>query len=80
MWRILVLMNSRPAAQRRHLDSSPFRAEPEPLIEQFALGDRVAHDAYGLGRVVGVEGAAVAVDFGSHQVRVTSPFHKLTKL
>lgn len=44
------------------------------------MGDRVVHDKYGLGRVVGQEDAAVAVDFGSHQVRVASPFHKLTKL
>ncbi len=44
------------------------------------MGDRVVHDKYGLGRIVGQEEAAVAVDFGSHQVRVVSPFHKLTKL
>jgi hypothetical protein len=73
-------MNSRSAHQRRHLSSSPFNAQPEPEIEQFAVGDRVVHDKYGLGRVVGQEDAAVAVDFGSHQVRVASPFHKLTKL
>lgn len=73
-------MTPRSAAQLRHLASSPFNARPEPAIERFALGDRVAHDAYGVGLVVGEEGAAVSVDFGSHQVRVTSPFHKLTKL
>ena len=78
--RILDPMNSRSVAQRRHLPSSPFNAQPEPTIEQFAVGDRVAHDAYGLGRIVGEESAAVAVDFGSHRVRVPSPFHKLTKL
>jgi hypothetical protein len=73
-------MNSRSAAQRRHLASSPFNVQPEPVIEQFTLGDRVVHDKYGLGRIVGKEDAAVAVDFGDHQVRVPSPFHKLTKL
>ncbi|HEU4514090.1 MAG TPA: hypothetical protein VFR87_13370 [Nocardioidaceae bacterium] len=73
-------MKSRSAAKRRHLASSPFKPEPTPEIEEFEVGDRVSHDTYGLGRVVGVEEAAVAVDFGSHQVRVTSPFHKMTKL
>jgi hypothetical protein len=74
------VMKPRSAAQRRHLSSSPFNARPEPVVEQFAVGDRVTHDKYGLGRIVGEEGAAVSVDFGSHQVRVVSPFHKLTKL
>ncbi len=73
-------MKSRSAASRRHLASSPFKPDPAPDIEEFRVGDRVSHDAYGLGRVVGVEDAAVAVDFGSQQVRITSPFHKMTKL
>lgn len=50
------------------------------MIEIFTVGDRVTHDTHGLGRIVGREDAAVAVDFGSHRVRVTSPFAKLTKL
>lgn len=49
-------------------------------MEEFAVGDRVTHDTYGLGRIVAQEEAAVTVDFGSHQVRVASPFSKLTKL
>lgn len=78
--RILVPMSSRSPAQRRHLPSSPFNARPERVIEEFAVDDRVTHDAHGLGRIVGVEGAAVTVDFGSHQLRVVSPFNKLTKI
>jgi len=73
-------MKPRSAASRRHLASSPFQAEPEQVIEDFALDDRVSHDKYGLGRVVGVEDAAVTVDFGSQTVRIVSPFAKMTKL
>ena len=40
----------------------------------------VNHDSYGMGRVVAVEAAAVAVDFGSQTLRITSPFHKMSKL
>jgi len=65
---------------RRHLASSPFRPEPEPTIEQYALNDLVSHDSYGLGRVVQLQAAAVVVDFGSQTVRVPSPFHKMAKL
>jgi hypothetical protein len=36
---------------------------------------------YGLGRVIGVEdGIAVLVDFGSSQMRILSPYSKMTKL
>ncbi len=73
-------MKTRSAAQRRHLPGSPFKAQPARAIEQFAVHDRVTHDKYGLGRVVMEEDAAVVVDFGSHQVRIASPFDKLTKL
>ncbi|HEX3223592.1 MAG TPA: hypothetical protein VHR35_13570 [Nocardioides sp.] len=65
---------------RRHLASSPFKAEPEPTIEQFELGDMVSHDVYGLGRVIQVEAAAVTVDFRDRKVRITSPFHKMSRL
>ncbi|MGH3371322.1 MAG: hypothetical protein ACRDPR_15140 [Nocardioidaceae bacterium] len=65
---------------RPRLSSSPFRADPEPEIEPFAVGDRVTHDKYGLGRVIAEEPSAVVVDFASQQVRVVSPFAKLTKL
>jgi len=47
----------------------------------FAPEDVVTHDKYGLGRVVLVEDdEAVVVAFGSRQVRIMSPFTKLTKL
>jgi len=67
-------------ARRRHLASSPFKADPEPVIEQFELGELVSHDSYGMGRVVGVEGGAVTVDFRTQVVRIASPFPKLAKL
>lgn len=73
-------MKTRSGAQRRHLPGSPFNAQPVEEIERFAVQDRVTHDKYGLGRIVGQEDEAVTVDFGEHQVRITSPFHKLTKL
>lgn len=73
-------MNSRSAAKRRHLPSSPFHSQPERPVEQFAVEDRVTHDTYGLGRIVGQDEAAVTVDFGAHRVRIPSPFRKLTKL
>jgi hypothetical protein len=70
------------AATRRHLPGSPFSASPaEPPVEQFALQDLVTHDKYGLGRVIRVEDdTALIVEFGSRQVRILSPFAKLTKL
>jgi hypothetical protein len=70
------------AATRRFLPTSPFNAAPaEPPAEVFALEDQVTHDKYGLGRVVMVEDdEAVVVDFGSRQVRIMTPFTKLTKL
>jgi len=45
------------------------------------VGDRVTHDQYGLGSVVGIEdGIAVLVDFGSRRVRILSPYGKLSCL
>lgn len=66
--------------RRRHLASSPFKREPERVIEQFETGDLVSHDSYGMGRVVDAESAAVTVDFGNQKVRITSPFNKMSKL
>ena len=68
------------SARRRHLASSPFQPDPEPVIEQFECGDLVSHDSYGMGRIVGVEAEAVTVDFRERTVRITSPFRKLAKL
>ncbi|WP_109473104.1 hypothetical protein [Ornithinimicrobium cavernae] len=71
---------SKPPARRRQLANSPFRPDPEPVIAEFAQDDRVIHDSYGMGRVVGVEAHAVTVDFGTQTVRIVSPFAKLTVL
>lgn len=69
-----------PPARRRHLASSPFPPDPEPVIEQFECGDLVSHDSYGMGRVIGTEAHAVTVDFSDQKVRVTSPFRKMSRL
>ena len=70
------------AATRRYLPTSPFKPPPPaPPVEQFSPQDQVTHDQYGLGRVVSVEDdTAVVVDFGTQQVRIATPFAKLTKL
>ena len=73
-------MTTRSAAQRRNLASSPFQPKPEPVVERFEIDDRVCHESYGLGRVVGQESAAVTVDFGNRTLRLVSPFPKLEKL
>jgi hypothetical protein len=73
-------MTSRPGSQRRHLATSPFKPRIEPEIQRFELDDRVSHQSYGLGRVVGKESAAVTVNFGTCTLRITSPFHKLERL
>jgi hypothetical protein len=67
---------------RRPLPGSPFNvptvARP---VEHFAVSDRVTHDTYGLGLVIGVEpDVAVLVDFGPRQVRIVAPYSKLGKL
>jgi transcription elongation factor GreA-like protein len=50
-------------------------------VEEFHVGDRVIHDAHGLGRVVDVEGPdALLVDFGTVRERFVSPYPKLGKL
>ena len=72
-------MTTQPRA-RRHLASSPFRPEPEPTIEQYAVDDLITHDSYGMGRVIHVEVAAVTVDFRSQTLRIPSPFRKMAKL
>jgi hypothetical protein len=79
--RILVMM--KPArATRRFLPTSPFNAPPAaPPAVQYVLQDQVTHDKYGLGRVINVEDdAAVLIDFGSRQERITTPFSQLTRL
>ena len=68
------------AGPRRHLATSPFRPDPEPIIEQYAVNDLVSHDSYGMGRVIQVEVAAVTVDFRPQTVRIPSPVHKMSRL
>ncbi|WP_431683187.1 hypothetical protein [Kitasatospora sp. KL5] len=73
----------KPSEFRRHLPTSPFKARTEAPLKRFAVGDRVTHDSYGLGRVIGVEGdadIAVLVDFGSRQERITQPYTAMFKL
>jgi hypothetical protein len=75
-------MKPHSAASRRHLSASPFNVRPiaEP-VETFAVGDRVSHDTYGLGRVSAIENETTAVvDFSAGQMRLTPPYHKLFKL
>jgi len=71
-----------PAATRRFLPTSPFKPPPPaPPPEQFEVQDLVTHDKYGLGRVVSVEDdTTLVIDFGTRQVRITTPCAKLTKL
>ncbi|MCX4702956.1 hypothetical protein OG252_43965 [Streptomyces sp. NBC_01352] len=72
---------TKPAASKRYLPTSPFKAPVAPPPKEFAVGDRVTHDMYGLGRVIGVEdGIATLVDFGSAQQRIMSPYTKMRKL
>ncbi|MBZ4017758.1 hypothetical protein [Streptomyces purpurogeneiscleroticus] len=72
---------TKPAALKRHLPTSPFKAPDTLPLKQFAVGDRVTHDVYGLGRVIGIEdGIAVLVDFTSAQERIMSPYAKMSKL
>jgi hypothetical protein len=76
-------MKQSRAAARRPLPGSPFNVKPVvvPVIKQFALHDRVTHDTYGLGTVIGVEDEiAVLVDFGTQEQRITAPYDKLFKL
>ncbi|MEW1914284.1 hypothetical protein AB0442_38745 [Kitasatospora sp. NPDC085895] len=70
-------------AARRPLPTSPFKARTQAPSKRFAVGDRVSHDTYGLGRVISVEGdsdIAALVDFGPHQKRITPPYAPMHKL
>jgi hypothetical protein len=73
-------MTTSSGARRRHLASSPFQPDPEPIIETYAIEDLVSHDSYGLGRVTGADAGGVTVDFRTQIVRITSPFKKMSKL
>lgn len=70
---------------RRPLPGSPFNAAgtvvPAGEAERYSVNDKVTHDKYGLGTIIGVEeGVGVFVDFGSHKRRLRTPCAKLVKL
>jgi hypothetical protein len=65
---------------RPRFASSPFGPQPAAVIEAFAVDDRVSHDSYGLGRVVGVDASGAMVDFAGKSVWISTPFDKMTKL
>ncbi|WP_035850029.1 hypothetical protein [Kitasatospora azatica] len=74
---------TKSAAVRWPLPTSPFKVRGQAPLKRFAVGDRVTHDRYGLGRAIGVEGdgdIAVLVDFGSRQERITQPYAAMFKL
>lgn len=78
--RILEVMSTSPGAKRRHLASSPFQPDPEPVVEEFAVADRVSHDTYGLGRVTAVHASGVTVDFGDRTVHLRRPVTGMSAL
>jgi hypothetical protein len=79
--RILVTMKPARAVTWRLLPTSPFGVSPPaPPAEQFAVQDQVAHDKYGLSRVVSIQDdAALVIDFGARRVRITMPCAKLAR-
>jgi hypothetical protein len=50
------------------------------VIEAYVVDDRVSHDSYGLGRVVGLDAGGATVDFMGETVWIATPFGKMTKL
>lgn len=81
-WAAYWLTMTKESAPRRQLPTSPFKARPLREVEDFTLGDRVSHDQYGLGTIIGVEpaGQAVLADFGTVETRVVSPYSGMHKL
>lgn len=73
--------NTMTSPSRRHLSSSPFPPPADVQHPTYAVGERVCHDTFGLGRVTAVEGTvAVSIDFGSFTRRVTLPAPRLFAL
>jgi hypothetical protein len=76
-------MRSRRTGTTRTLPESPFNQPPTvAIVASYAMGDRVSHDRYGLGTVVGTENgnAAVLVNFGPKVLTVALPTTKMVKL
>jgi len=73
------------AVTTRRVPPSPPGATPRADLE-FEVGDRVTHDKFGLGTVVGLEGsgrnAVAKVDFGEPEgvKRLVLRFHAIQKL
>ncbi|MBT0994408.1 DNA helicase PcrA [Cellulomonas sp. DKR-3] len=77
--------DARPALPSTGASFGSATPRSDAAIPQLAIGDRVTHDAYGLGTVVGLEGAGhnavVKVDFGSEGAkRLLLRFSPVTKL
>jgi hypothetical protein len=82
-WAHTRSMRSRGTGTTRALPGSPFNQPPAvAIVATYAMSDRVSHDRYGLGTVVGTENgnAAVLVDFGPKVLRVALPITKMVKL
>ena len=76
-------MRSRATGTTLALPGSPFNRQPAvAIVASYAMSDRVSHDRYGLGTVVGTENgnAAMLVDFGPKVLRVALPTTKMVKL
>ena len=75
-------MSSSGTGTTRALPGSPFNQPAVAIVTSYAMSDRVSHDRYGLGTVVGTENgnAAVLVDFGPKVLRVALPTTKMVKL
>jgi len=73
-------MKTSRSATRRHLPTSPFKRPPDPVYDEYAAGELVTHDKYGLGRILAVERQAVVIDFGPQKMRITEPYARLFKL
>ncbi|MFE3879406.1 hypothetical protein ACFXPX_34025 [Kitasatospora sp. NPDC059146] len=76
-------MSDSPGKTRFGPSGSAAAVRVQAPLKRFAVGDRVTHDRYGLGRAIGVEGdgdIAVLVDFGSRQERITQPYAAMFKL
>ncbi len=74
------MMTTGSAADRPHLSSSPFKAQPARAIEEFSVGDRVTHDKHGLGTVLSHDTSTITVAFGAQRIRIASPFARMTKI
>ena len=76
------MFGGRPGRSQQRLSTSPFSPPAEVPVPRFEVGDRVHHDAYGLGRVTVVEEAAgaVTVDFGTASQRIVAPYSRLSRL